>query len=320
MAQQTERLAPPAERAVRGAPEARREDALRRAELRSTPGFYLRSWQRFRRNHVALVALFVVGLVIVFVLSAGLISEYVTHKSYSQNSLADKLAKPGEDGYFLGADNNGRDILTRLAYGGRVSLLVALLAAISTLAIGGTVGSIAGFFGGWTDSILMRLVDIVISIPALSLLILISVLYRPGYVLLAIVIAAVSWTGVARLIRGEVLSLRHRDFVDAARVIGASNSRIIWRHIFPNVMPLVLVWASLVVPGLILTEATLSFLGLGVRVPTPSWGNMLEEARSSYRNAWTNVFFPGLMIYITVLAINLVGNGLRDALDPRLND
>lgn len=320
MVQQTEQLVTPAERPVRESTGVQTTEALLRAELRSTPGFYRRSWRRFRRDKVGLVALVVAGLIVVFVLSAGLVSEFVTNKSYSANSLADKLANPGEDGYILGADSNGRDILTRLAYGGRVSLLVALLASISTLAIGGTVGSVSGYFGGWIDAILMRLVDVVISIPALSLLILIAVLYQPGYVLLAIVIAAVSWTGVARLIRGEVLSLRHRDFVDAARVSGASDARIIWRHIFPNVMPLVIVWASLVVPGLILTEATLSFLGLGVRIPTPSWGNMLEEARSVFRTNWTNVFFPGFMIYLTVLAINLVGNGLRDALDPRLND
>jgi ABC-type dipeptide/oligopeptide/nickel transport system permease subunit len=320
MAQQTERLATVGEAPIDDAAERRAADALRRAELRSTPGFYKRSWRRFRRNRISMVALMVVGLVVVFVLSAGLISEFVTHKTYSENSLANKLAAPGEDGYILGADANGRDILTRLAYGGRVSLLVAILAAVSTLAIGGAVGSISGYFGGLMDTILMRLVDVVISIPALSLLILISVLFKPGYVLLAVVIAVVSWTTVARLIRGEVLSLRRREYIEAARVVGASDSRIIARHIFPNVVPLVIVWASLVVPGLILTEATLSFLGLGVRIPTPSWGNMLQDARASFRQSWTNVFFPGFMIYITVLAINLVGNGLRDALDPRLND
>jgi len=319
MSQNIKRVARPVE-ARTGGVDSQRIDALARAQLQSTPGYYRRAWRKLRRNHVSVAAIVVVILMVLFVLGAGFISEYVTHKSYAANSLADKQASVGENGYILGADANGRDILTRLAYGGRVSLLVALLAAVSTLAIGGTVGSVAGYFGGWVDSVLMRLVDVLLSIPGLSLLILISVLYKPGYKMLALVIAAVSWTGVARLIRGEVLSLRRRDFVEAARVVGASDTRIIWRHIFPNVIPLVIVWASLVVPGLILTEATLSFLGLGVRVPTPSWGNMLEEARQYYRQAWLNVFFPGFMIYITVLAINLVGNGLRDALDPRLND
>jgi peptide/nickel transport system permease protein len=151
-------------------------------------------------------------------------------------------------------------------------------------------------------------------------LILFSALYKPGPVGLALVIAAVSWTGVARLVRGEVLTLRHRDFVESARVIGSTNLRIIVRHIFPNVVPIIVVWASLAIPSLILTEAALSFLGLGVRPPTASWGNMLQDARAFYRQAWTFVFIPGFAIYMTVLAINLVGNTLRDALDPRLND
>lgn len=318
MVQQTERIALPAESAPARGDRVDRS-ALLRSELRSTPGFYLRAWRHLSHDKVAMAGLAVLVVVILFVLAAPLISTYVTGRSYAENNLAAKLTPPMTDGYVLGADGNGRDILTRLAFGGRVSLMVALLASVSTLIIGGTIGSVAGYFGGWVDSLLMRIVDVLLSIPTLSLLILIAVLYKPGPLLLALVIATVSWTGIARLIRGEVLALRNRDFVEAGRVIGASDGRIIWRHIFPNVMPLVVVWASLVVPGFILTEAALSFLGLGVRVPTPSWGNMLEEARAVFRQAWTNVFFPGFMIYITVLAINLVGNALRDALDPRLN-
>jgi len=294
--------------------------ALERAKLRSTPGFYTRAWRRFRHNKVSVVALVVTFLIVIFALSAGLISEHVTGFTYSENHLHEKLSKPGENGFILGSDGNGRDVLTRLAYGARVSLLVAFLATMATLFIGGTIGSIAGYFGGFIDSVLMRFVDILLSIPTLALLILISSLYEPGYVALAFFIASVSWAGVSRLIRGEVLSLRNRDYVDAARVIGASNFRIIWRHIFPNVIPTIVVWTSLVIPAFILTEAALSFLSLGVRIPTPSWGNMLQEAQGFYRRSWTNVFFPGFMIYITVLSINLVGNGLRDALDPRQSD
>jgi peptide/nickel transport system permease protein len=294
--------------------------ALERAKLRSTPGFYTRAWRRFRHNKVSVVALFVTFLIILFALSAGLISEYVTGYTYSANHLPQKLSKPGENGFILGADGNGRDILTRLAYGARVSLLVAFLATFSTLVIGGTIGSFAGYFGGFIDSVLMRLVDVLLSIPTLALLILISSLYHPGYVALAFFIAAVSWAGVARLIRGEVLSLKSRDYIDAARVIGASNYRIIWRHIFPNIIPTIVVWTSLVIPAFILLEAGLSFLGLGVQIPTASWGNMLQEAQGFYRRNWTNVFFAGFMIYLTVLCINLVGNGLRDALDPRQAD
>ena len=292
--------------------------ALDRSHLTSAPGFYSRAFRTFRHNKVSVVALIGALLIIVFVVAAPLVSR-ATGFTLSENHLADNLAPPFTNGYALGSDGNGRDILTRLAYGGRVSLIVAVLASISTLVIGGLFGAVSGFFGGPIDSILMRLVDVLLSIPGLSLLILISALYRPGYIMLALIIASVGWAGVARIIRGEVLSLRRRDFVDASRVIGASNFRIINRHIMPNVVPITVVWASLAIPGLILVEASLSFLGLGVRPPTPSWGNMLQEARQFYRIAWTFVFFPGLLIYLTVLCINLVGNGLRDALDPRID-
>ena len=166
----------------------------------------------------------------------------------------------------------------------------------------------------------MRFVDVIISIPGITLLLLLSVWFRPGPVGLAFVIAALSWTGVSRLIRGEVLSLKNRDFVDAARVTGASNRQIITRHIFPNVISIVIVWASLSLPSLILYEATLSYLGFGVQIPTPSWGNMLDDSRQYFTQAWTFAFFPGFMIFVSALCINLLGNGLRDALDPRLND
>jgi peptide/nickel transport system permease protein len=160
----------------------------------------------------------------------------------------------------------------------------------------------------------------VLSIPALVLLILVSSFYHPNVAELAVLIALVSWPGVSRLIRGEVLTLKHREFIEASRVIGASNLRIIIRHLFPNIVPLILVWASLAVPSLILTEATLSYLGLGVRPPQPSWGNMLQEAKQVVRQSWTFVFFPGFMIFVTALCTYLVGLGLRDALDPRLNN
>ena len=240
--------------------------------------------------------------------------------SYSDNHLSDHLVPPFTGDYYLGTDGNGRDVLTRLAYGARVSLYVAALATASILVIGGTIGAIAGFFGGMTDSILMRAADVLLSMPTLPLLILVSSLYSPGPTFLAFFLAAVSWAGISRIVRGEVLSLKTRDYVDAARVLGSSNSRIILRHIFPNVLPIIIVWTSLVIPGLILTEAALSYLGLGVQVPTPSWGNMLQDAKQFYRSSWTLVFIPGFAIYLSVLCLYLVGNGLRDALDPRLNN
>ncbi len=317
MAQQTRRL--PAEAAPDRVERVDRS-ALDRNELRSTPGLYRRAWRHYRRNKIAMVALFVFVLIVLFVLSADMISRYVTHVTYWKGNLRGQFLAPFSEGHFLGTDSNGRDVLTRLAYGGRVSLLVAGLAVLTTLTIGSAVGAIAGYFGGFLDSFLMRLVDVLLAIPGLPLLILIFALYRPNAAGLAIVLGLLSWAGVARLIRGEVLSIRGRDYVDAARVIGASNGRIIWRHIFPNIVPIIVVWISLAIPSVILAEAALSYLGFGVQVPTPSWGNMLQGAKDYYTRSWTNVFIPGFMIYITVLAINLVGNGLRDALDPRLND
>lgn len=291
---------------------------LGRGRLGDATGFYRRSWQRYRRNRVAVVALVVFLLVILFVLAAGLISRALGH-GFEEPDLPNKLAAPMEHGYILGTDALGRDLLVRLAYGGRVSLLVAGLAGITTLLIGGFVGATSGYFGGIIDAVLMRIVDILLTLPGLSILILIFSLYAPPPVVIALILAAFGWAGVARIIRSEVLSLRTREHVAAARVIGASNGRIILRHILPNVLPTMLVWASLAIPGLILTEAALSFLGFGVRVPTPSWGNMLQGAEDYYVLSWTNAFVPGLMIYLTVLCTNLIGDGLRDAFDPRLN-
>jgi len=284
---------------------------------RPAEGIYRQAWRRFRRNKVSMVALVVLALIVVFVLAAGLISEW-TGYTYDRNVLRDQLKPPFSDGHILGTDATGRDVLVRLAYGGRVSLRVAAIAATLTLAIGTMIGMVAGYFGGVIDSLLMRFVDVLISIPGLSLLILISVLYRPGPSGLGVVLALLGWPGLARLVRAEVLSLRSRDFVQAAQIIGASNARIMTHHILPSVFPIMVIWVSLAIPGLILAEAALSFLGIGVRIPVPSWGNMLEGAKDYYSQSWTNVFFPGFAIYLTVLAINLVGNGLRDALDPRV--
>ncbi len=285
---------------------------------RPTVGNYHRAWRRFKRNRISMVALAVLMCIVVFVVSAGLLSQFVTGFDYRENNLAAVLSKPGENGYILGSDGNGRDILTRLAYGGRVSLMVALMATMTTLVLGTVIGITAGYAGGLVDAILMRLADVIISIPAISLLILISALYRPDQYQLAIVLALIMWTGVSRIVRSESLGLSQRDFVDAAKILGASDARVVFRHMFPNVLPTIIVWSSLAIPVLILTEASLSYLGLGVRPPTPSWGNMLSEAQPFYRTNWTNVFFPGFAIFLTSLSINLIGNGLRDALDPRM--
>lgn len=292
---------------------------LERTQLRSTPSPYLRAWRRFRRDRVAMAGLVIFAAMILFALSADLLSRLTGH-SYWQGELKNQFLPPFSPGYLLGTDANGRDVLVRAAYGGRISLVVAGLASLLLLVFGGAVGAVSGYFGGLIDSVLMRIVDVLLCIPGLPLLILVFTIYKPGPYLLAFFIALFGWAGGARLIRGEVLSLRSRDYVEAARVLGAPNSRIILQHILPNVVPLIIVSLSLSLPGLILLEAALSFLGFGVQIPTPSWGNMLENAREYFTRSWPNVFIPGFLIFITVLAISLVGNGLRDALDPRLNE
>jgi peptide/nickel transport system permease protein len=297
-----------------------RTQKLDRVSRRKTRGFWAQAWQRFRQNRLSLVALCVTIFIVACVLGAGLISRYITGFTPYENHLADKLTPPFTNGYILGSDGNGRDVLTRLVYGGRASLMIAGLTTVTILLIGATLGAISGFFMGWTDTIIMRVVDVLLSIPTLPLLVLISSMFRPGPAMLSVFVALVSWSGIARLVRGEVLKLRGQEFVEAARLMGGSNIRIIYKHILPNVMPIIVVWASLVIPGLILLEATLSYFGLGVKVPTPSWGNMLQDSKQFFRSNWTLVFIPGVMIYITVLSIYLVGSGLRDALDPRLGE
>jgi peptide/nickel transport system permease protein len=294
--------------------------ALDRRMLRKTPGLYTRAWHRFRGNHVATAALVMLTLIVIFVVSADLISKYITHFTPQENHLRDKLKPVMTDGYFLGSDGNGRDVLTRLAYGGRVSITIAVLSAFATFFLGGAIGLVSGYVGGKVDSIIMRLVDVILSIPGLPLLILIATLYQPGPIGLAFVLAAVSWPGIARIVRGEVLALRGREYVDAARTVGASAPRIVLRHILPNILPLLIVYISLIIPGLILAETGLSFLGIGVQVPTPSWGNMLGDAQQFFRTNYANVIIPGFMIYITSLSMYLVGSGLRDAFDPKLSE
>lgn len=291
-----------------------------RSQLHSTPGYYRRAWRSLRRDKVAMVSLGVCVFILLFSFGAPVVSRIVGH-DYATGNLRNYLTPWfSTTEHPLGTDANGRDILVRLAYGGRVSMTVAVLAMVFALLIGVTLGAVAGFFGGWLDSAIMRFVDVIISIPTIALLLLISVWWRPNEYGLAVLIALLGWTGLARLIRGEVLSLKGRDFVDAARVIGASNRAIISRHIIPNVVSIIIVWASLVLPGLIIYEATLSYFGFGVRIPTPSWGNMLQEAYQFISLSWSYAFIPGFAIFITALAFNLLGIGLRDALDPRLNN
>jgi peptide/nickel transport system permease protein len=220
----------------------------------------------------------------------------------------------------LGTDDLGREVLVRMLYGARISLLVGFVAVgISTL-IGILCGALAGYYGGWVDAVVMRFVDIMLCFPTFFLILAVIAFLDPSIWNIMIVIGLTSWMGVARLVRAEFLSLRQRDFVLAAQVLGASDARLIFRHILPNALSPVLVSATLGVAGAILTESALSFLGIGVQPPTPSWGNMLIIGKQTLGSAWWLSAFPGVAILITVLGYNLLGEGIRDALDPRIKE
>ncbi len=258
------------------------------------------------------------GLVVVSILVlTALTAQWISPYDPLQQTLADRLLSPSLH-HWMGTDQYGRDVLSRMLYGSRVSLAVGLVAVSIYIFIGTFVGAVAGYYGGLLDSVLMRLVDILLCIPTFFLILMVIAFVGPSILNIMVIIGITSWTDVARLVRGEILSLKEREFIQAARVIGMTDSRIILRHLLPNALGPVLVVATLGIGGAILIESSLSFLGLGVQPPTPSWGNMLEEGRDHLTDAWWLITFPGLAIFLTVLGYNLLGEGLRDYMDPRL--
>jgi ABC-type dipeptide/oligopeptide/nickel transport system permease subunit len=271
-------------------------------------------WARLRRDTRAIIGLTVVLLLVATALAAPLVAGHdPTHID-----LMDQLQRPSL-AHWMGTDLQGRDIWARLVYGARISLAVGLISQGIALVLGVTLGLIAGFYGRWVDEAVMRLADITLAFPTLLLLIAMAAALQPSLTTVFVTIGVVGWAGMARLVRGQVLVVRQLEFVQAARALGARNLRIIAQHLLPNVVSPVVIAATLGMAGAIMAEAALSFLGLGVQPPTPSWGSMIADARdlSQLRNApWTSVF-PGLAIGATVLGFNLLGDALRDALDPR---
>lgn len=270
--------------------------------------------QKFMRNKLSVIG----AILIIIIVSAAIFAPWIAPYSPSEQNIKKLLLPPSKE-HLFGTDELGRDTFSRLLYGARISLLVSFSAVIGMKTIGVIVGALAGYYGGIIDSILMRLVDVLIAFPQIFLLITLLTVLEPSIWILIFVFTFFSWMGTARLIRGEFLTLRSREFVLAARTMGIKTSRIIFSHILPNALGPLIVSATLSVGGVILSESALSYLGLGVQPPTPSWGNMLQSAQdlNIMLNAWWYPLFPGFAILITVLAFNFIGDGLRDAFDPR---
>lgn len=301
--------------AIRPDPSTRRRPGLRRDEPQGAQSLWAQAWRRLRKNRRAMLGLY---MLIILTLASICAPHLTPHDRDKPNLLMAERAPSGE--HWLGTDELGRDVFTRLMYGGRVSLTVGLVAVSIYMVIGVVVGSIAGYYGGVVDNLIMRFTDIVMVIPFFPLALTMAAVLKPSVYNTMIIIGLLGWTGICRLVRGEFLTLRQRDFVEAALAEGASDLRVIFRHILPNAMAPIMVAATLGVATAILSEAGLSFLGFGVQQPMPSWGNMLSSAisiRVLVLQPWLWIP-PGLIIFIAILAINLVGEGLRDALDPRL--
>lgn len=282
-------------------------------------------WNQFRRHQMA-----VVGSVVLLILVLGAILAPLSPYDPEKSNLRARDEPPSLQ-HPMGTDSLGRDMLTRLLYGGRISLTIGLFATTLGIAIGTTIGALAGFYGGMLDNILMRVTDLFLTLPRLFMLIIMTLFLRtldlPGMDFLRanggvggiiLILGILSWTGTARLVRGQFLGLKEKEFVEAARTLGISNRRIVFGHVLPNTATPVIVAATLLVAGTIISESGLSFLGFGVQPPTPTWGNMLNSAQAEMlRGHWWMAVFPGLMIFLTVISINYIGDGLRDALDPR---
>lgn len=272
--------------------------------------------ERFRRNRLACAGL--VAMAILYLCSA-LTPVLAPYPPQEQNLETGRLIPPSAD-HPLGTDKFGRDLWSRILYGSRISLTIGFVSVVIAVTVGTFVGLVAGYFRGWVDTLLMRIVDTLLSFPRLILLLAVIAVFRPSIFLLVAVLGLTGWMGTARIVRGEVLSLREREYILAARALGFRAPRILFFHILPNVLAPIIVAATLNIGHTIMLEASLSFLGLGVQPPAASWGSMINEGREMLTHAWWISTFPGLAIVFTVVCFNLVGDGLRDAIDPRMKN
>ena len=288
--------------------------------LRPPRSLWSNAWYKLRHDRLTMIAFGVLFLLALLSAAADLFSQNIFNYTFEKQDLLNTYQKPTLDppAYLLGSDEIGRSQVVRLLYGGRVSLAVGFVAALVNLTVGVAIGLTAGYFRGWIDDLFTWFVTTLNSIPTIFLLLIFAAIWEPGPVTLTIVIGLLFWTGISLYVRGQTFALREREFVIAAKTIGARDRRIMFKHILPNILPLIFVLAAIDIGAIILTESALSYLGLGILPPTPSWGNLLTNATSYFTRAWWLVVSPGALIFLTVLCLYLIGDGLRDALDPRL--
>ncbi len=279
------------------------------------------AWERLRHDRMALISAAFIVLLVLAALFAPAIAHLVGHGVNEQNDTtgltAAGLPRPPSSEYWFGTDDLGRDVFVRTIYGARISLTVGLVSSLSAVIVGTTIGLLAGFLGGLTDSVLSRFMDLILSFPFLLAAIALVAVVGPSLTIIIVVIAFFSWAAVGRIARGLAMSIKEKEYIEAARAGGAGNLRIMFVEVLPNLTAPLIVYTTLLIPSAIAFEAVLSFLGLGVVPPTPSWGDMLAEAVAYYQVAWWFIGFPGLALLATTLAFNLLGDSLRDALDPR---
>jgi len=283
-----------------------------RLEMEKGTSLWSDAWVRLKKNKLAVTGLWVVSALALLSLFAPIISPY----GYETQNLENVLAPPSWQHWF-GTDGLGRDLFTRVLYGGRVSLAVGVIATSVALVIGVLWGTIAGYVGGRTDMIMMRIVDAIYALPFIIFIILLMVVFGKSILLLFLAIGAVEWLTMARIIRGQVLGLRHQEFIEAAKALGLPNAHIIFKHVLPNTLGPIIVYATLTVPQVMLLEAFLSFLGLGIQPPQSSWGVLISEGAQVMEDAPWLLIFPALILSLTLFSLNFLGDGLRDALDPK---
>ena len=282
------------------------------ADLEEGTSLWQDAWHRLQKNHLSVFG----GIVIIVLSISCLFVPFLITNSYQEQNLELGAASPSLQ-HWMGTDNLGRDMFARILYGGRISLAVGLSATLVSLTIGVVYGAVAGFFGGKTDAVMMRIVDIMYALPFTIFVILLMVFFGRNIVLLFVAIGAVEWLTMARIVRGQIMSLRKQEFIEAAYALGLGKRRIIFRHMIPNVMGPVIVYTTLTIPAVMLLEAFLSFLGLGVQPPMSSWGSLIKEGADKMEEFPWLLVFPGTVFALTLFSLNFLGDGLRDALDVR---